>query len=123
MSISWTGQEELVLPQRLGALKFDSKSSFEDKGVRFNPVDGEVSVSLGSYSKRFTPPDSPHSKPLKQWFKLWKIPPWKRDCVVQLVQNDKIVALLMDGEWVVASGVVGTPGQALSDTVAVSHLP
>lgn len=38
-----------------------------------------LQVRFGGYSVRFTPYKEVHSKPLKQWFKQWRIPPWERE--------------------------------------------
>lgn len=49
----------------------------------------------------FKPQGKSHSKPLKQWYKNWKVPPWKRaeipclfasDWLVGIVIGDKIIA-------------------------------
>ncbi|MBL4631623.1 MAG: tRNA lysidine(34) synthetase TilS, partial [Paraglaciecola sp.] len=54
---------------------------------------------FGGYSQRFTPKGAMHSKPLKQWFKQWKIPPWERNQVVLLKQNELLLGILIQGKW------------------------
>ncbi|MDU0354570.1 tRNA lysidine(34) synthetase TilS [Paraglaciecola aquimarina] len=106
--LQWTGQESLALPDNIGVLHFAKGAETLNDSVSLSLDDGDISISLGNYSKRFTPANSAHSKPLKQWFKLWQVPPWKRDKVVQIIQNNKIIALLIEGQWQQATPVAGT---------------
>ncbi|MCF2950143.1 tRNA lysidine(34) synthetase TilS [Paraglaciecola aquimarina] len=118
-SFQWTGQEQVVLPQNVGALQFESQGVSIDNGIRFNLAVGDILIELARYGKRFKPVDAPHSKPLKQWFKVWQVPPWKRDRVIQLVQNDRIIGLFIDGKWIVSSELSETTERRMT----VSYLP
>ncbi|OGO76954.1 MAG: hypothetical protein A2203_00580 [Chromatiales bacterium RIFOXYA1_FULL_46_5] len=42
----------------------------------------------------FKPAGERQSKALKQWLKLWAIPPWQRVQLPVLVQNNQVVAVL-----------------------------
>jgi tRNA(Ile)-lysidine synthase len=59
-------------------------------GIR---LDGTVSIEFGGWSERFRPSGAGVSKPLKQWFKLWKIPPWQRAELPLLRSQDRLVAV------------------------------
>ncbi|QHJ11208.1 tRNA(Ile)-lysidine synthase [Paraglaciecola mesophila] len=65
-----------------------------------SPELGQVSLSFGGFSRRFTPQNSPHSKPLKQWYKRWGVPPWERSHIAVICQNEQILGLLRKGEFV-----------------------
>ena len=57
----------------------------------------DLSIRYDGFSERFKPSGAPHSKPLKQWFKEWEIPPWQRSQIAQLYVNGQLIALVMDG--------------------------
>jgi tRNA(Ile)-lysidine synthase len=67
-----------------------------------NPNLGAISIRSGVYSARFRPAGSNHSKPLKQWFKLWKVAPWFRDSVLLVIQNEQVLGLFVAGCWKIA---------------------
>jgi tRNA(Ile)-lysidine synthase len=48
-------------------------------------------VRFSGYGARFKPAGSHLSKPIKQWFKLWNIPPWERERIALLFVDDRIV--------------------------------
>lgn len=97
--IEWKGQAKLVLPEQLGLLVFTKKSESEGLELLVDLESGPVTIQFGGFSQRFTPIDSKHSKPLKQWFKQWKVPPWERNNVVILKQENVAIALLIAGNW------------------------
>ena len=43
---------------------------------------------------------------LKQWYKEWRIPPWQRDKIALISQNDMPLALLINGVWRLANSAV-----------------
>lgn len=100
--VSWLGEKILQLPSDLGQLQFTVTNEELNELPSFNPEQGNLTIKVGGYSQRFTPKNSLHSKPLKQWFKQWKIAPWKREACLQLLQNDKIFAVCVSGKWVVS---------------------
>ncbi|MCC2618181.1 tRNA lysidine(34) synthetase TilS [Aestuariibacter halophilus] len=69
------------------------QASADGVAVGLDP-DQPCDVVFDHFSARFQPHDEPFSKPLKQWFKAWGIPPWQRSDVVQLRQQGQIVALI-----------------------------
>lgn len=97
--IEWKGQAKLVLPEWLGQLVFTKKSESEGLELLVDLEYGPVTIQFGGFSQRFTPFNSAHSKPLKQWFKQWKVPPWERNNVLILKQGNVAIALLIAGKW------------------------
>lgn len=53
----------------------------------------DYDIAFGLLSAPFKPVGKP-SKPLKQWFKLWKVPPWQRPHIPLLMQQGRIQAVL-----------------------------
>jgi tRNA(Ile)-lysidine synthase len=103
-TILWQGQGRIKLPEPLGILQYQSlvTQSEDDSALWFDPDLGEVKIHFGGYAQRFKPANSAHSKPLKQWYKEWKIPPWQRDKVALFLQDGKPLALLIDGRWLLS---------------------
>lgn len=94
-------QGMLSLPADCGTLQF---SRSEQPGSLPLPLTaGEV--VFGRLSLRFKPAGASMSKPLKQWFKLWQIPPWQRQ---------RVPLLLVEGELVAVAGFASsiTPAEA-----------
>ena len=89
------GCVELVRAQDWGG----SKSFLAIDSPDNSPEFGQVTLSFGGFSRRFTPQNSPHSKPLKQWFKQWHIAPWERSQIAVISQNERIVGLLRKGAF------------------------
>jgi tRNA(Ile)-lysidine synthase len=72
-------------------------------GAQYIDVHGaQVDIRFSPISQPFHPHDQPHSKPLKQWYKLWKIPPWTRRQCLQFWVNDLLVAILVDKKFILA---------------------
>ena len=67
-----------------------------------NPNLGPLLIRTGGYSVRFKPVGYNHSKPIKQWFKQWKVAPWLRESVLLVIQNEQVLALLLNGNWQLA---------------------
>jgi len=102
-TLLWQGQKELVLPATLGTLVFKPPLSDEQHNVPvFQPDLGPLRLHFGQFSQRFKPYNAQHSKPLKQWYKAWEIPPWQRDKITVVSQNAEPLALLIEGAWVLA---------------------
>lgn len=98
----WQGEKLISLPDDFGELEFIHVSSAEgidNYQLRFDPNLGPIDIRIGGYSAKFKPQISPHSKPIKQWFKQWKIPPWKRDKAIILSQNDSVLSVFCDNQW------------------------
>lgn len=107
-TLLWQGQKVVSLPAPLGTL---SKSAFQqgepsDLGLLLDPQLGEIKIQFGGFAQRFTPAGGQHSKPLKQWYKEWRIPPWQRDKIALISQNDIPLALLINGVWRLANSAV-----------------
>jgi tRNA(Ile)-lysidine synthase len=98
----WQGENTISLPNNMGDLTFiqaDSPQYDDMSQLTVNPNLGPISFRFGGYSARFKPAVSSHSKPIKQWFKQWKVAPWLRDSVLLVIQNEQVLAVLLDGSW------------------------
>ncbi|AWL12595.1 tRNA(Ile)-lysidine synthetase [Saliniradius amylolyticus] len=103
---SWNGAEAFRLPDgRLIQVTTDT----DEPGVAQVVLDRYAEVGQGTLNQSFKPQGSPRSKPLKQWFKLWQLPPWERSQCVWLRKNGRILALWGRG-WVKQADI--EPGQA-----------
>lgn len=98
--IDWQGEQHISLPQALGCLSFTSKTMSTPKKASpacvLDPQVGPISLRFGGYGDKFKALGAQHSKPLKQWFKQWKIPPWQRDKVAIVIQNKQVQALVLN---------------------------
>ncbi|WP_166423945.1 tRNA lysidine(34) synthetase TilS [Paraglaciecola sp. 20A4] len=97
---SLTLSSPIELPNKFGILSLCT-NEVSHKQSNVLPVENieqyPISVEFGGFSRRFTPQDAHHSKPLKQWFKHWRIPPWERSSVVIICQQSNVVGLLIKG--------------------------
>jgi tRNA(Ile)-lysidine synthase len=84
-----TAELTLNLPAGCGQLQFSHSAA--DKALALPSVAGKV--VFGRLSLRFKPAGASMSKPLKQWFKLWQVPPWQRQRVPLLLVNGELVAV------------------------------
>ncbi|MEP1383450.1 MAG: tRNA lysidine(34) synthetase TilS [Paraglaciecola sp.] len=97
----WQGESTMNLPGGLGALCFSQSNNQLDSSQAYltiNPNLGPLTVRLGGYSSKFKPKGSQYSKPIKQWFKLWKVPPWIRDNTLIIIQNQDVIGLVSEGK-------------------------
>lgn len=62
--------------------------------------DNKVYFKAVVFSLRFKPRGERQSKPLKQWFKVWEYPVWKREQALMLYQNENALGLLIDGVFI-----------------------
>ncbi|MGS2721979.1 tRNA lysidine(34) synthetase TilS [Paraglaciecola aestuariivivens] len=95
-NLLWQGEAQVSLPNGLGRLTFTSSQKLTVKpksGVCINPKNGPINIRLGGFSLKFKPFENQPSKPLKQWFKEWNIPPWQREQAILLVQNEQLQGL------------------------------
>ena len=79
--------QDLQLTSGLGRLCWHSEPTADAL-----PVTGDVpefTLAFGLLSSRFKPAGRP-AKPLKQWFKLWQVPPWQRARVPLLFQAGQL---------------------------------
>ncbi|OBP15634.1 tRNA lysidine(34) synthetase TilS [Rheinheimera sp. SA_1] len=60
-------------------------------------TDASLELGFGWLSYRFKPAGYPHNKPLKQWFKLWKVPPWQRGSVPSIIAGQQILLVVDHG--------------------------
>jgi tRNA(Ile)-lysidine synthase len=57
-------------------------------------MDEVLQLGFGWLNYRFNPAGYPHSKPLKQWCKLWKVPPWQRGSMPSIVAGQQILLVI-----------------------------
>lgn len=87
--LPWDMQSRLVLPAGLGVL-----AVYQDAAPgRLAMVRAEVSVGFGLLSLPFKPASQAQHKPLKQWCKLWQLPPWQRGQLPLLLHDGKLIAV------------------------------
>ncbi|MCY7294308.1 tRNA lysidine(34) synthetase TilS [Alteromonas sp. a30] len=98
LSIEWRGEKQLTLPEKMGVIHFDALPKENKKHAIFIGDKDKVSIYFRNFSSRFKPKGSPHSKPLKQWFKQWQTPPWERE---------RIPLVYVNGELAMVGEVVG----------------
>jgi tRNA(Ile)-lysidine synthase len=98
----WKGEKSIQLPQDMGCLTFTQTSDIQvgnKSQLIVNPSLGPIILRSGGYSVRFTPLGNQHSKPIKQWFKMWKVAPWLRDSVLLVIQNEQVLGLFLGDSW------------------------
>jgi tRNA(Ile)-lysidine synthase len=96
----WSGESQITLPGNIGCLKFLQSTEVSSEVLILDTKAGDISMQFGGYAHRFKPKGESHSKPIKQWFKQWKVSPWCRNQVVLLLQNKQLLAILIEGEWI-----------------------
>lgn len=60
-----------------------------------------LEVRYGEYAEKFRPSYSEFSKPLKQWFKAWEMPPWEREKVAKVYVEAELSAIVIEGRLIV----------------------
>ena len=103
-SIRWSLHTPLTLPHQLGTLERLVSDDINDHpaALWLSADVSELQLQFGGFAQRFKPADSAYSKPLKQWYKEWKIAPWQRSKIVLLSAHDGPVALLCEGRWIIS---------------------
>jgi tRNA(Ile)-lysidine synthase len=92
----------LTLPQSLGEILLTLEQKRHTENLSNETAGLIFEVKFGGYSVKFKPQGANHSKPLKQWFKQWKIPPWQRERVVQIYDQDSLIAVLVNEQFILA---------------------
>jgi tRNA(Ile)-lysidine synthase len=117
-TFQWNGQGCIELPEGLGELMFkpnpDVLFSQGPNCCVLNDEDGDISIRFGGYGDKFKPAGEANSKALKQWFKLWKIPPWERSKIAIIVQNNRVKALVVANKITAAHDAVADEQHAVS---------
>ncbi|MBZ9612820.1 tRNA lysidine(34) synthetase TilS [Rheinheimera maricola] len=88
-TLTWQGEPELALPDDCGCLYISATKQAD--AIALSATRGQW--VFGQLSRRFKPAGAAMSKPLKQWFKLWQVPPWQRLRVPLLLVNGELVAV------------------------------
>jgi tRNA(Ile)-lysidine synthase len=85
---------ELKPRQQLNTVVGQFLLNRENMGTPVLITDDPLYLVFGLFSLPFKPAGERQSKELKQWLKLWAIPPWQRLELPVLVQNNQVVAVL-----------------------------
>lgn len=88
-NLQWHGETHLEIPAGCGSLTFGGADMPDALPLNISTAE----IMFGQLSARFTPAGADMSKPLKQWFKLWQVPPWQRQRIPLLFANNKLVAV------------------------------
>jgi len=59
--------------------------------------DAQLALGFGWLNYRFKPAGGALSKPLKQWCKLWKVPPWQRGSMPLIIAGQQILLVVDQG--------------------------
>jgi tRNA(Ile)-lysidine synthase len=113
----FTEEKALLLPQGLGRLRLIAGNLAGNQAADTLTFVGEIDqlqVRFGGYGDKFKPAHSAHSKPLKQWFKLWQIPPWQRDKVAIILHLNNVIGLVVKGELIASQLSPLASGQTLN---------
>jgi tRNA(Ile)-lysidine synthase len=57
-------------------------------------TDQTLQLGFGWLNYRFKPAGYPQHKPLKQWCKLWKVPPWQRGSMPSIIAGQQILLVV-----------------------------
>lgn len=85
---------ELKPEQMLNTTVGQFQLNLNKQGMPLQLTQDAVYLVFGLFSLPFRPAGEQQSKPLKQWLKLWAIPPWQRLHLPVLIQNDQVIAVL-----------------------------
>jgi tRNA(Ile)-lysidine synthase len=85
---------ELKPEQKLNTTMGQFQLNQDKQGTPLWLTQDAVYLVFGLFSLPFKPAGQQQSKPLKQWLKLWAIPPWQRLHLPVLIQNNQVVAVL-----------------------------
>lgn len=89
VSVVWQGEEALQFADA-GILTFSPLFIHSDFAAS---VKQNLTVSFSGFGQRFTPAASPHSKPIKQWYKEWGIAPWDREVTPIIGFQDQVLQI------------------------------
>lgn len=98
-------QKSCTLPDGLGFLSLSSAADKNAVVVNITEATASLYIKFGGFSVKFKPQGQKQSKPLKQWFKLWQIPPWQRERCALIYAQDTLLAILCEGQIIAAEQV------------------
>lgn len=90
VQLHWQGEAKLHLPAGLGCVVFATTADHRAQAL----AGSDAEIVFGQLSLRFTPLGQSMSKPLKQWFKLWRVPPWQRQRIPLLLVGGQLQVVL-----------------------------
>lgn len=87
-----------ITPQ---SVRYGQKLSLEEQrqGLGEISIIGDLDTSIDfeiqfeGFGRKFKPPGASFSKPLSQWFKIWKVPPWLRGLVPLVCVGENIISV------------------------------
>ncbi len=89
--ISWNLQSPLYLPNNLGEI---SVSQQMGQGIRLPFGVNNLSIQFRQGGERCRLKGKSHSDSLKKLFQQWGVPPWQRDQIPLLYDEDKLVSII-----------------------------
>lgn len=92
--------QSLELPQNDVELHLSQQVTEGMQGMFINPRGQNLRVCYGGYGQKFKPSGALQSKPLKQWFKTWAVPPWERERVPLVFIDSELVAIILGNKLV-----------------------
>ncbi|XOV79118.1 MAG: tRNA lysidine(34) synthetase TilS [Aestuariibacter sp.] len=66
-------------------------ASPQEAGFFIDELSLPIILKYSGYAAKFKPLGARHSKPLKQWFKEWKVPPWERERTPLLFSGEQLI--------------------------------
>ncbi len=94
---SWQGEPVIALPaDDLGRihLSVEKPEGVEASNIMLpSSTEHKVTIRFSGYGSSFKPAGELMSKPLKQWFKQWNIPPWERERMPLLFVGEQLAAV------------------------------
>ncbi|WP_416305658.1 tRNA lysidine(34) synthetase TilS [Neptunicella sp. SCSIO 80796] len=89
----WRGEKELTLAEQQIRVQFDYQ---DNQGIQlgYDNQKAIIRLGFGSFAETFKPAGERHSKPLKKWFQLWQVPPWKRASIPLVYVNGELAMVV-----------------------------
>jgi tRNA(Ile)-lysidine synthase len=81
---------------------------------KYGNIKPSIYLQAVPFSHKFKPRGELHSKPLKQWFKIWQIPPWERQQSVILFWDAQAIAVCCQGQLIFSVDADETMRQIIS---------
>jgi len=88
--IPWDFSQPLILPNQLGTL---NPKNLIEQGLHLESTEN-LSIRFRQGGERFHPEGRIGSHPLKKLMQEWQIPPWERDRIPLLYQNETLIAVV-----------------------------
>lgn len=98
--LSLAAHQRCLLPDGLGSLSLSTSAGHGHVAINLAQPDEALTIRFGGFAVKFKPLGQTQSKPLKQWFKLWQIPPWQRQRSALIYTQDTLLAVLCEDQLI-----------------------